>query len=67
MVTVPFAASGVPARRRGAVIVLWAVLAFGLGVSAVAWRTEHQRVLCYRDFAEEELVADSKCEQLPFW
>jgi hypothetical protein len=47
-------------RRLG--LLLLATLAFALGALAVGWRLDHLRVTCYRDFADEQLVADSKCE-----
>ncbi|HEY1926644.1 MAG TPA: hypothetical protein VGG92_04195 [Caulobacteraceae bacterium] len=44
-----------------------AALAFAAGVLAVGWRLDHQRVACYRDQAEEQLVADTKCEHPRLW
>ena len=51
--------------RRWRLVALVAALAFAAGILAVGWRLDHLRVACYRDFAEEDLVADSKCEHLP--
>jgi hypothetical protein len=48
-------------------LALLAALAFGAGVLAVGWRLDHQRVACYRDLADEQLVADSKCEHPRLW
>lgn len=38
-------------------------LAFACGALAVGWRADHLKLACYRDFAMEDLTADSKCEQ----
>ncbi|MGH6911918.1 MAG: hypothetical protein ACREE0_11335 [Phenylobacterium sp.] len=37
--------------------------AFSAGVQAVGWRLDQRRLSCYREFADEQLVADSKCER----
>jgi hypothetical protein len=51
--------------RRGAKLLalLCAGLAIMLAISAGYWAKEHRRVVCYQDFAEEDLVADAqKCD-----
>jgi hypothetical protein len=40
-----------------------AALGFAAGVLAVGWRSDHLRLGCYREFADEQLVADAKCER----
>jgi hypothetical protein len=40
-----------------------ALLAFTAGALAVGRRLDQRRLDCYREFADEQLVADSKCER----
>jgi hypothetical protein len=40
-----------------------ALLAFSAGALAVGWRLDQRRLDCYRDFADEQLIADPKCER----
>lgn len=49
-----------------------ALLAFACGALSIAClglaagrSADHHRLECYRSFAEEDLVADSKCERAP--
>jgi hypothetical protein len=55
------APSAWPGRRDRLLLVGFALLAFACGALAVGWRADHRRVQCYRDFAEEDLVADARC------
>jgi hypothetical protein len=49
-------------RSQGFALVL-AILMFACGALAVGWRLDRQKLDCYRDLAEEQLVADQKCER----
>jgi hypothetical protein len=51
-----------PKRARWLGLIL-ALLAFSAGALAVGWRLDQRRLECYREFADEQLVADSKCER----
>jgi hypothetical protein len=46
-----------------ALAIVVAALAFACGLLTIAWRTEHRRVLCYQEMADEGLVAGSDCRR----
>jgi len=58
--------------RPSRLTLVLALLAFACGALSIAClglaagrSADHHRLECYRSFAEEDLVADSKCERAP--
>lgn len=51
-------------RRSHIFALVLGLLTFACGALAVGWRLDHQRLACYRDFADEDLVATAKCERV---
>jgi hypothetical protein len=50
-------------RRLPLLALVVGLLMFACGVLAVGWRVDHRRLACYRDFADEALVATPSCER----